>query len=101
MASANAQAPVAASKRESDLARLETAVRDLVALKDSLEGEKATLESSLAESLNRLDEVSATNRELQERLIAEAQRRHDAVKRIDDLLARTKQLDPSASASGR
>ena len=76
-------------------------MRDLAALKESLEAEKAALESSLAESLSRLDEVSTTNRELQERLIAEGQRRHDAVKRIDDLVARTAQLDPSASARGR
>ena len=101
MASANAQPPVAVSKRASDLDRLETAVRDFAALKESLEAEKAALESSLAESLSRLDEVSTTNRELQERLIAEGQRRHDAVKRIDDLVARTAQLDPSASARGR
>ena len=76
-------------------------MRELVALKDSLESEKRALESSLAESRQHLDEAAATNRELQERLIVEAQRRHDAVKRIDDLLARTAQLDPSASAGGR
>ena len=101
MASANAQAPVAASRRASDLDRLDAAVRNLAARKDTLEAEKAALESSLAESLSRLDEVATTNRELQERLIAEGQRRHDAVKRIDDLLARTAELDPNVSARTR
>jgi chromosome segregation ATPase len=95
MASANAQVPVAESERLTELDRLERAIRELVALKASLQTENAVLEKSLEESVDRLDAIGAAHRELQERLLVEGQRRQDALKRIDDLVGRIENFDPS------
>ncbi|MFP6608113.1 MAG: hypothetical protein VCC20_11150 [Myxococcota bacterium] len=94
MASANARVPAAESRRATDLERLEDAVRDLVALKDSLQAKNEALEESLDEGRAQIEEAGTTNRELQEHLLAEAQRRQDALKRIDDLVGLIDQLDP-------
>ena len=94
MASANARVPAAESRRATDLERLEDAVRDLVALKDSLQAKNEALEESLDEGRAQIEEAGTTNRELQEQLLAEAQRRQDALKRIDDLVGLIDQLDP-------
>ncbi len=94
MASANARVPAAESRRATDLERLEDAVRDLVALKDSLQAKNEALEESLDEGRAQIEEARTTNRELLEHLLAEAQRRQDALKRIDDLVGLIDQLDP-------
>ncbi len=94
MASANARVPAAESRRATDLERLEDAVRDLVALKDSLQAKNEALEESLDEGRAQIEEAGTTNRELQEHLLAETQRRQDALKRIDDLVGLIDQLDP-------
>ena len=94
MASANARVPAAESRRATDLERLEDAVRELVALKDSLQAKNEALEESLDEGRAQIEEAGTTNRELQEHLLAEAQRRQDALKRIDDLVGLIDQLDP-------
>ena len=94
MASANARVPAAESRRATDLERLEDAVRDLVALKDSLQAKNEALEESLDEGRAQIEEAGTTNRELQEHLLAEAQRRQDALKRIDDLVGLLDPLDP-------
>ena len=94
MASANARVPAAESRRATDLERLEDAVRDLVALKDSLQAKNEALEESLDEGRAQIEKAGTTNRELQEHLLAEAQRRQDALKRIDDLVGLIDQLDP-------
>ena len=94
MASANARVPAAESRRATDLERLEDAVRALVALKDSLQAKNEALEESLDEGRAQIEEAGTTNRELQEHLLAEAQRRQDALKRIDDLVGLIDQLDP-------
>ena len=94
MASANARVPAAESRRATDLERLEDAVRDLVALKASLQAKNEALEESLDEGRAQIEEAGTTNRELQEHLLAEAQRRQDALKRIDDLVGLIDQIDP-------
>ena len=101
MATANAQVPVAESHRPTDLDRLERAVRDLAALKASLEGKSATLQKSLDESRHQLEEAAAANRDLQERLLVEGQLRQDALKRIDDLVGLIEKLDPSLAPGER
>lgn len=101
MASANAQVPVADSQRPTELDRLERAVRELAALKDSLQSENAALEKSLEDRRSQLEEAATTNRELEERLLVEGQLRRDALKRIDDLVGLIEQLDPSLAPGDR
>ena len=101
MASANAQVSAVGSQRPTDLDRLERAVRDLAALKDSLQAESAALEKSLEESRRQLEEAETTTRDLQEHLLVEGQLRQDALKRIDDLVGLIEQLDPSLAAGER
>ena len=101
MASANARVPAAESKRVTDLDRLEGAVRGLAALKDSLQAKNAGLEESHDESRAQIEETGMTNRELQERLLAETHRRQDALKRIDDLVGLIDQLDPHLASGER
>ena len=101
MASANARVPAAESKRATDLDRLEAAVRELAALKDSLQVRNAALAESLDESRAQIEAAGVTKRDLQERLLAEAQQRQDALKRIDDLVGLIDQLDPLLASGER
>ena len=101
MASASAQASAVGSQRPTDLDRLERAVRDLAALKNSLEAHSAALEKSLDESRRQLEEAETTTRDLQEHLLVEGQLRQDALKRIDDLVGLIEQLDPSLADAER
>jgi len=99
MASVNAQVPVAESARPSDLDRLEHALSELVALKNTLHSENSELAESLEECRRRLEEAEQATRDLQERLLVEGQLRQDALKRIDDLVGWIEQLDPRFGAS--
>jgi regulator of replication initiation timing len=73
--------------RPSEIDRLERAVRCLIE-------ERAVL---LIENESMRGELEAM-RALQEKLLAESQLRHDALKRIDDLVGLIEQLDPSLAA---
>ena len=88
MASGNVQAPVARAGRESqDFARLERAVRALVAQHAALSGENAELREELGRAGDRI-------RRQDQRILAENQRRQDALKRLDELLARIEHRAP-------
>jgi len=75
-----------------DFERLEQAVRMLVQQARELRAEKVTLNRELAAR----DRVV---RELEERLLDARQLRHDAIKRIDDLLSQVDNLDAHLAAS--
>jgi regulator of replication initiation timing len=85
------RAEEASSARPSELDRLEQAVRELVEQRAALGAENDLLRGDL-------DQASITTRDLEERLLAETQRRQDAVKRIDDLVGLIQQLEPSLAA---
>jgi DNA repair exonuclease SbcCD ATPase subunit len=98
MASANPHVPVAASSskratasnkqpRPSELDRLEFAVQALIDRQNALGVENGELRSEL-------EAHEKTLNGLEERLLAETQRRQDAVKRIDELVGLIEQLDP-------
>jgi regulator of replication initiation timing len=87
----SARAEEASSARPSELDRLEQAVRELVEQRAALGAENDLLRGDL-------DQASITTRDLEERLLAETQRRQDAVKRIDDLVGLIQQLEPSLAA---
>jgi len=76
--------PVADPAPVYDLERLERAIRALVGEKRSLQGDNERLQLELAQ---RDDELRALN-----------QRRQDAFKRIDDLIAQMDQLDSQLAA---
>jgi chromosome segregation ATPase len=100
MASADAHVPIAHSSHDptadsrSELDRLERAVRELIALQRTLRAENGRLRASLEESRREQQARLASMRGLEKRLDAERQRRHDALKRVDDLIGLIEQLDP-------
>jgi len=79
--------PTSASEAAFDIARLEGAVNALAAAHAGLRDENAELKRSLDESTLRV-------RALDNRLRAENQRRLDAVKRIDDVIAQLDHFRP-------
>ena len=94
MPSGNAQAPVARAGRESqDFARLERAVRALVAEHAAVRGDNAELREKLVRAAVRI-------RRQDEAILAENQRRHDVLKRLDELLGWIEQRAPEP-AHGR
>ena len=74
--------------RSAELDRLEDAVRRLIDEREKLRAENESMRGELERS-----------RDLQEKLLAEAQLRQDALKRIDDLVGLIEQLDPTLVAS--
>ncbi len=70
-----------------DLARLERAVRVLLADQNALRQENADLYAQLRTATNQVQL-------LEDHLLASNQRRHDAVKRVDDLIASIEKLEP-------
>jgi len=108
MASADAQLPITspapdrAADSRSELDRLERAVRELIAVQRTLRAENGRLRASLEESRREQQARTAVVRGLEERLGAERQLRHDALKRVDELISMLEQLDPQvAAAPGR
>ena len=75
-----------------DLSRLERAVRALVAEHAALRGENAELREQL-------DRANGLIRQRDERILAENQRRQDALKRLDELLRQIEQRAPELAAS--
>jgi predicted RNase H-like nuclease (RuvC/YqgF family) len=71
-----------------DFARLERAIRVLARRKQELERENESLRSELQGHGNRI-------RMLDERLLEVNQRRQDAIKLVDDLIAQMEQLEAS------
>ncbi len=104
MASANAQVSVADSSskratsnkrpepRSSELDRLERAIRALIEQQNALRDENDELRGEV-------EARDVTMHGFEERLLAETQRRQDAVKRIDDLVGLIEQLDPTLAAA--
>ena len=70
--------------------RLDRLVRTLVERFRSLQGENASLRG-------RLEKSEMRSRDLDEQLLALNQTRHDAAKRIDDLIAQLDHLDARLS----
>ncbi len=90
--------PKAASKGKAaangfDLARLERAIAALVESNSRLRDENANLKRGLSEGENRI-------RTLDSDLLAANQRRQDAYKRIDELIAHLDQLDEQLAETG-
>ena len=76
----------AESNSHYDFDRLERAIRSLVAQTRDLRGENAALRHELAEREQHI-------RDLDEKLLSANQLRHDAIKRIDDLVDQLDQVD--------
>ena len=104
-ASAQVSVPVSSAKRgaasdkqqesrPSELERLERAVRALIEQQEALRDETDELRGELSSR-------DATVHALEERLLAESQRRQDAVKRIDDLVGLIQQIDPGLTPAAR
>jgi len=79
--------------KSSDFDRLERAIRALVESHDRLSQENAGLRTALGEGGQRI-------RALDSELIAANQRRQDAYKRIDELIAHLDQLDAQLLEAG-
>jgi DNA repair exonuclease SbcCD ATPase subunit len=102
---------IAASKRaavsdpnarsDRDLLRLERAVKALAAEHASLAEEYASLAQERDALARKLDETAEHGRGLEARLLAENQRRQDALKRIDELIGRFEATAVGAVAPGR
>jgi regulator of replication initiation timing len=109
IAASNRDVSDASADREcSELLRLERAVRALVAEHESLVAEHAALvdeHASLRSERDvlerKLDETMVDGRALEERLLAENQRRQDALKRVDELIGRLQPASIGAVAPQR
>ena len=104
IAASNRDVPDPSADRECserDLSRLERAVKKLAAEHASLLAEHALLVQHHDTLARKLDDTMVHGRTLEERLLAESQRRQDALKRIDELIGRFEAASIGAVAPRR
>ena len=85
----------------SGLSRLERVVKALVAEHALLKQQRDALRADHEVLARKLDEAMVHGRALEARLLAENQRRQDALKRIDELIGQLQPTSIGAAASRR